>query len=473
MKKVYLIVGLGVFLLLVFIVQIKPSKVTISGTSANAQVAECQKNQVSFLIPSVRAQGNDPEIISFSASNSYPLVNEIITLSWQTRNTEKVMIGGSDIQYPSNGSAIITVNQPTVIYLYAISDSCFRQSALLLDTVSGTEYPWYQAARILAAVIALDTLLPVLAALTPTLGLSSLSLWSLLGRFMDRFRKKKPWGVVYDSVTKKGLPRAIVRVKDASSLAIIQTTVTDAQGIFRLNTQKGVYLLEVTKNGYTFPSTLVPDKVDAQYTSIYKGEKVIVEVEGQSLMFSIPIDSKHLSSWQKTIHQFGVIAVSAIRWASDISLIIGIALSIAFAIRYPGFITFFILGLYILILVAKIVYSVMQPKQFGTVTTGWLRPVADLEIGLYDKDFNTFISQTYTNRDGKYQFIVPANDYRIKVISQEWEIIGAGVTNGVKSVIKPKKMDDSVLFVKEDIRVVYTKHLEAKTVADPSESPVK
>ena len=71
-------------------------------------------------------------------------------------------------------------------------------------------------------------------------------------------KRKREWGVVYDSLTKQPIDLAMVRLFDKETGKLVETRVTDLQGryIFIVEPEK-MYYITVEKNNYTFPSKLL------------------------------------------------------------------------------------------------------------------------------------------------------------------------------------------------------------------------
>jgi len=120
-----------------------------------------------------------------------------------------------------------------------------------------------------AKVPLLVGLVAVTAASTITLsGLLAYIYFLLTQPFLLISRKKrKPWGVVYDSITKKPLDLAIVRLYDKKSNRLISTQVTDSKGRYNFIVDPGKYYLHVSKPDYKFPSKIMRGKAnDQKYT---------------------------------------------------------------------------------------------------------------------------------------------------------------------------------------------------------------
>lgn len=110
-----------------------------------------------------------------------------------------------------------------------------------------------------------------------------------LGLLLGLFRKKrKPWGTVYDSVTKRPLDPAYVTItKDGVE---ISDAITDLDGRFGFFVPPGKYTLTAGKTNYSFPSKNLAGKdKDELYDSLYQGDEV-ENKEGEVVMRNIPLD---------------------------------------------------------------------------------------------------------------------------------------------------------------------------------------
>ncbi|MEK7123571.1 MAG: carboxypeptidase-like regulatory domain-containing protein, partial [Patescibacteria group bacterium] len=88
-------------------------------------------------------------------------------------------------------------------------------------------------------------------------------------------RRTKPWGVVYDAVTKQPLDPAYVQILDAAGQEVA-TRITDLEGRFGFFLPPGQYTMFANKTNYAFPSKSVRGSYDALYENIYHGEPLTV-----------------------------------------------------------------------------------------------------------------------------------------------------------------------------------------------------
>jgi len=108
-------------------------------------------------------------------------------------------------------------------------------------------------------------------------------------------RKRKSWGIVYNTVTKEPIGLAMVRLYQETSQGkkLVQTKVTGRDGrYFFLVKPQNKYSLEVTHNHYTFPSRKI---TEAERENIYSrlnfGQSFVADKKGV-VNFNLPLDLK-------------------------------------------------------------------------------------------------------------------------------------------------------------------------------------
>ncbi|MFZ5365522.1 MAG: Ig-like domain-containing protein [Patescibacteria group bacterium] len=103
-------------------------------------------------------------------------------------------------------------------------------------------------------------------------------------------RKRKKYGTVYDSASKKPVELALIRLFDTNTNRLIKTAVTDKFGRYTLLVDPGSYYLRVFKKDFIFPSqTVSASDQEPAFTNIYHGEPLII-VEKSVINVNIPID---------------------------------------------------------------------------------------------------------------------------------------------------------------------------------------
>lgn len=225
----------------------------------------------------------------------------------------------------------------------------------------------------------------------------------LIGR-----RKRKSWGVVYNSLSKQPIELAIVRLMRPGTSFAIQTHITDAQGRFSFLAPIGAYTIQVQKPGYKFPTEyLKEEKIDVDFTDLYHGEKIEV-TEKTSISPNIPLDPIVKEELPKAI-----IRKRFLRNLQSALGVVGIGVS---------FIALFILPSWQMLAFAVFQiasYAIFRrlaipaaPKRWGIVyEPDGKRPLSKAVIRIFDKKFNKLLETQITEKDGTYGFFAAKGVY--------------------------------------------------------------
>jgi hypothetical protein len=271
--------------------------------------------------------------------------------------------------------------------------------------------PQVQAANAIAA--------PTLLAMTLVNSASTISMFNLLAYAQYLFtqplllfgrRRRKKWGIVFNSLTKQPIDLAIVRLLQLETRLVAQTKVTDKQGRFAFVVKKGNYLLEIVKPGYVFPTLyLKSKKEDVDYLDLYHGDKMEFAEDGV-LAVNVALDpvtsmeTPRRVLWRKTLRSLRHgLAFSAI------------PLGMVMLTVTPSMPT-------ALLLLAQIgVYLLFRRIALPTPAKSWgiafdaktRKPVDRVIVRIFDKKFNKLLETQVTDSNGKYGFFVRRNVYYV------------------------------------------------------------
>lgn len=222
-------------------------------------------------------------------------------------------------------------------------------------------------------------------------------------------RKEYAWGIVYDSQKKLPVDLAIVRLIDDATGRALQTRVTDRAGRIFFFVGKGTYRIEVSKAGFSFPSSvLAGEREDGHFANLYFGQKFSVSGEGQVINPSIPLDPAGAdASDREFIKRF---VRGKLRYSVSL---IGLVLTMAaFAIR-P---TWPVAGLFALNVILYWVFRRLSypkpPAEWGVVKdekTG--RPISHAVIRLFSAPYNKLVETKVADSHGRYNFLVGQSVY--------------------------------------------------------------
>ncbi len=225
-------------------------------------------------------------------------------------------------------------------------------------------------------------------------------------------RRKKGWGVVYNSITKKPVDLAVVRLKDKKTGMIIKSKVTDKEGRYNFLVSGGEYIIEVIKPNMLFPSSILKDALeDKQFTNLYHGESInIAQNQKGIITANIPLDQAGITDTDKQI-------IRKNYWhkiQKNISLI-GPIFSIVSFIIFPSILigSFAVVHI-ILYLLFKRLVAKEKVNKWGVIldaTTG--KPVAGTITKIYSPEYNKMLETQVTDSHGRYGFLAGNNVYYI------------------------------------------------------------
>ncbi|MFA6100101.1 MAG: fibronectin type III domain-containing protein [Patescibacteria group bacterium] len=225
-------------------------------------------------------------------------------------------------------------------------------------------------------------------------------------------RKKKRWGVVYNSLSKQPVEFAVVRLVHFESKLIVQTRVTDKYGRFVFYPKPGSYLLEAEKPGYTFPTQYLDNqKEDGQYVGLYHGETIILE-EDEVIDINIPLDpAASFETPKRVIYRY------VLRKLQHLLALSGVIIAAISFIISPSWLIAAILIVQILfyLLFRKLALPA-KSKPWGKVYDASTRkPIQGAVVRIFDHKFNKLLETQLTDDQGRYGFFADQNTFYITV----------------------------------------------------------
>ena len=241
---------------------------------------------------------------------------------------------------------------------------------------------------------------------------------SLLG-WLGLRRQSKPWGTVYDSVTKRPLdPVYVTAHKDSPEGEEVGSAITDIDGRFGFFLPAGVYYLKAGKTHYRFPSTeLAGRSSDELYSDLYFGEKI--ETSGEEVLnYNIPMDPVGFD-W----NEFAKNKQSLFKMHSDRETLknrifntvfyLGFAFTGLLMIFSPSWLNGLILTVYVLILLWQWYFGVTQRPVQVIGPDGQPLPFAILRFHLADLDME--VKHVVSDALGRFYVLIRPGRYYVTV----------------------------------------------------------
>lgn len=231
--------------------------------------------------------------------------------------------------------------------------------------------------------------------------------------FLLLFRKKKKsWGVVYNSLTKLPVDLAIVRLMDARRNRLWGATVTDREGRFSFLAPLGVYKIEAQKPALRFPSNILSGlRSDGRYNDLYFGETIKIEPE-VILHPNIPLDPK-----QEEYSLSEVTRRNLLKNSQNVLGALGPILALGSFLAKPKPFFGAILALHIFLYIFFRRFSITKrSKGFGVVSdqeSG--APIGHAVVRLYSSAYHKLVETKISDGGGRYSFLVGPGKFYLTV----------------------------------------------------------
>ncbi len=245
----------------------------------------------------------------------------------------------------------------------------------------------------------------------------------LLGALGIR-RKQRPWGTVYDSITKRPLDPVYVSLINVETNKEVAGAITDIDGRYGFLVLPGKYRIEAKKTNYIEPSVKMKGKsFDEVYSDLYFGEDINVTEEGQIISKNIPMDSlsfdwNEFAKTKMNVNKF--IRERDLTWAkiSKIVFFIGAVVSFIAVIFAPAPYNLAIAIFYVLAYILN--YIVFKNKKSGTLTeksTG--APLSFAIVKIFREGEDIPLTKKIADKFGAYYALVPKGKYYIEIDKKE------------------------------------------------------
>lgn len=243
---------------------------------------------------------------------------------------------------------------------------------------------------------------------------------SLLSLFGLR-KKRTPWGVVYDAITKIPLDLAIVRLFAQTTKKLIDTQVTDKQGRFSFIAPPGEYYIETRKPPLVFPSKIVAGKNDGDYANVYHQEPFTISQPEQAIAVNIPLDP--LNPKEKEKQKISIVNTSKLFFVkySKGTLVLSLTISTLLAVYTPSAINTILLGLNFAYALFQILLMVKVEKPWGIVFDAInFEPIPLAAISIFDAAQKKLLRSRLTDYVGRFNFLTPAGEYLMTVAKDQY-----------------------------------------------------
>jgi hypothetical protein len=252
-------------------------------------------------------------------------------------------------------------------------------------------------------------------------------IFQFLGTVFSR-KKKKYWGVVYDSFTKQPLDPVYLVLKNKEG-AEIKTKITDIDGRFGFLVSPGEYYIEVRnlassekdyievrKTRYKFPSTKIKGSKDELYDDLYRGESIKIK-DPAFISINIPLDPVGFN-WneiaKKEASRFNYHWELFKRWFPTFAFYTGLVLAFFFLFFEPN--TFNITMGWVYIGLFALRSFGFRPKSWGLILDKKTKkPLSFSIIKAFSGGTDAVVQRTICDKIGRYFILTEPGVYDLLI----------------------------------------------------------
>ncbi len=248
-------------------------------------------------------------------------------------------------------------------------------------------------------------------------GLAHLGAFMMVGFGIKK--RERPWGTVYNSVTKQPLDPVYLTLVDKDQKEI-STAITDLDGRYGFLVPPGWYMIRPKKTNFIFPSIhlghLTRDEV---YLDLYFGNYFEIKQEGEVITKNIPMDPENFdwnevakadANLMKFYSKRDLWLVRISEWFFRIGFLVAI-LALIFAPRPYNIIIF---ALYVTLLIFKEV-GINLSKLGSVVEKSTGAPLPFAIIRVFSLELGNEVVHKITTENGLFYCLVPDSSYYITI----------------------------------------------------------
>ncbi|OGY24635.1 MAG: hypothetical protein A2Y57_00740 [Candidatus Woykebacteria bacterium RBG_13_40_7b] len=221
-------------------------------------------------------------------------------------------------------------------------------------------------------------------------------------------KRRRPWGIVFNSQSGQPIRLAVVRIYDKEYNRMLEQAVTDSAGRFGFLARPGTFYIIVSKGGFVFPSAY---KASGFYENIYTGGNIEIQSkEAEAITLNIPLDPQTKMS---VAFSLLVTLIKINRFLQKIRiplLIIGTVFAIIMIITSYHIVFVLSLLLYLLLFILEYLKT-KKARPYGVVSDVYGHPLEIAIVRIYEKKSGKLVETDVTDSEGRYKFLVEPGIY--------------------------------------------------------------
>lgn len=295
-----------------------------------------------------------------------------------------------------------------------VSDSALLPDSVVAQVVDRVVAPVAIGGGLAVAIAQLLSSIASLSSFSDVYLLIIRAFGALVG-LMGIRRRHKPWGTVFDAVTKRPIDPAYVSVLSGDKE--VSTAITDIDGRYGFYLPAGQYMIKAGKTHYKFPSEMLRGKAsDELYGNLYFGEPFVTTGE-EVIDKNIPLDPVDFD-WNEFVkgqtEYFKISSKKEMRKITTLNYFYwgGLIMAAAYMLFRPGYVNLLMVSLYGAIYLFERGFK-LKHKTVTVLRNGQPLPFAIIRVFLPDS--NQQVKSVVADALGRFFVLVRPEKYYLTV----------------------------------------------------------
>lgn len=234
-------------------------------------------------------------------------------------------------------------------------------------------------------------------------------------------RRRRAYGVVFDSLTGIPLPLVTVRLVTPGAFARqVASAVTDKHGRYRLLGRPGEFMVEVVKSGYNFPSQYLKGHTTV-YDNLLQAPRIILKDYGM-LTKNLPVDpsqdARRSQIFRRQLPALPKNTQFMLAYVSPLLLLIyplWILPSVIGWLLYAGYLSVMLYRLFTF-KPSQAPFGVIRNVETGETVQGAI-------VRVLSSKFNKVLETQVTGPRGRYAFVVHPGAYYVLIKKEGYKTV--------------------------------------------------
>lgn len=232
---------------------------------------------------------------------------------------------------------------------------------------------------------------------------------------ISRRKRRNNWGLVYDINTSKPIAFAVIRIYDAISDKLINTTVSDINGKYGIVLDTGKYYLKVEHQDYNFKDKENASSATLNDMNIYHGS-VFDTNDTVAININLPLEPKlikrkfSIQSFRRWWRNSKLAEITSDPYYIGFFFLLNLGLCIfSFNILYVILTIFYAFNL----LVNIFIYLSKPARTWGRVLTSDEKPISNAFVKIYLENSDKLLDTIITDDKGRFQLFIEKGKYQV------------------------------------------------------------